>query len=246
MMQKRAGENGNILFLILIAVALFTALMFAVSQTSRQGGSNINSEIVRIGTSQLTQHSVDLERAVLRLRISKKLDEDVLSFDNTYISGYDNPRCTEEVCKVFSPIGGQISYIPPNRTWLDPAQVGNPHFGVWLFTATSCVPGMGKGSANDCDGDVQNTELIAFMPWVTRDVCADLNFKLGVTAANAAPPQLIGSAWAASPEFVGTYSAGQVIIDSGNILYGQAEACFEGNGTPPAGTYHYYRVLMPR
>jgi len=116
MMQKRCSENGNILFLILIAVALFTALMFAVSQTSRQGGGNINDEIVQLGTSQLTQNSVDLERAVLRLRISRKINEDTLSFDNSYISGYDNPRCTLDTCKIYNALGGGISYVPPKES----------------------------------------------------------------------------------------------------------------------------------
>jgi len=36
------------------------------------------------------------------------------------------------------------------------------------------------------------------------------------------------------------------IGDTGNILDGQKEGCFEGGGTPTTGTFHYYRVLLVR
>jgi hypothetical protein len=115
-----------------------------------------------------------------------------------------------------------------------------------MFIASACVPGLGLGSDNNCDASADNTELIALMPWVTRDICMDVNMRLGITGKDVAPPQLIGSAWGGSPEFTGDFTAGNVIIDGGNVLYGRPEGCFSGNGTPPAGSYHYYRVLMPR
>ena len=35
-------------------------------------------------------------------------------------------------------------------------------------------------------------------------------------------------------------------IGSSNNLNSKNEGCFEGDVDPPAGTYHYYRVLLAR
>ena len=95
--------------------------------------------------------------------------------------------------------------------------------------------------------DPRQLELMAILPWLTRDMCVEINKKLSVPLDNGNPPKLIGSAWASgSEEFTGSFGSGETIIDAGNLLFTRPEACFEGKGNPPAGSYHYYRAILPR
>ncbi|HEY8190982.1 MAG TPA: hypothetical protein VIG74_01055, partial [Alphaproteobacteria bacterium] len=62
----RKGERGNVLFLILIAVALFAALSYAVTQSSRSGGGDANSETNLINSATLTQYPAGLRTSIIR------------------------------------------------------------------------------------------------------------------------------------------------------------------------------------
>ena len=247
MISSRAGESGNIMFLILIAVVLFAALSFAVTMSNRGGGSDMNAENMRILASRITQHAMSYENAVVRLRISKGIAENAIDFDTPRAPGYDNPGCAGDICHVFNAEGGQAVYIDVDRKWLDGSQAGGAHYGYWLFTGGICVPGIGLGDDASCNADPANNELIALVPWVLKDICIQINRKLGIPLDNGNPPRLTGNAWpAANEQFIGSFAAGETIIDTNNVLYGHPEACFEGGGTPPNGSYHYYRVIFPR
>lgn len=245
--QLGPNESGNVIFLILIAVVLFAALTFAITMSGRnQGGDDINAEHARMAAARMTQNGVDIEGALMRMKTVRNIPDSQLSFETPALTGYQNPDCTTNQCHVFLPEGGGVSYNLVDPAWLQKSDSGQNHYGRWIITGTACVPGMGGGSDNSCNADPLNNELIVIIPWIIRDVCVEMNHKLDIPMVNKQPPQLIGSAWNANPEFVGAYVAGQTIIDSGGALYGKPEGCFEGNGTPPAGTYHYYRVVVAR
>lgn len=239
-------DSGNVLFLVLIAVVLFAALSFAVTMSNRGGGEDSTRELAQIAASRLAQHSTDLERAVVRMRVSLNIAADVISFENAAVADYVNPGCTIDRCRVFTTAGGQATYITPEEKWLDIAQAGQDYYREWLFTGSACIPGVGLGDNPDCTGDTANFELLAIVPYISRATCVQVNKKLDLGSEAAPPPQVVGAVWSATPQFTGAYGGGGSLIDAGGVLFGALEGCFEGNGTPAAGTYHYFRVLFPR
>ena len=66
---KEARERGNALFLILIAVALFAALSYAVTQSGR-GSGTVDRETAMITAGQITQYPAGLRTAITRMIIT--------------------------------------------------------------------------------------------------------------------------------------------------------------------------------
>ena len=62
-------ERGNVLFLILIAVALFAALSYAVTQSSRSGGGDATDETNAVNAASITQYPTGVRTAILRMTI---------------------------------------------------------------------------------------------------------------------------------------------------------------------------------
>lgn len=80
-------QSGNALFLILIAVALFAALSYAISISSR-GGTGIDKEQAAIAVAQFEQDISLMQSAVFRAGIVGGYDQ--VFFD----SSSDNPNAT--------------------------------------------------------------------------------------------------------------------------------------------------------
>ncbi len=111
------NTSGNVLFLILIAVVLFAALSYAVTQSTRGGGQNISDEQVRLGASAITQYVSLLRTEVQRLRVSNDCDLSNLDWRNTENMRYNNTTVSnisiaapvpKTGCAVFSSYGGPV------------------------------------------------------------------------------------------------------------------------------------------
>lgn len=239
--MRRFSENGNALFLILIAVILFGALSYTVANMMRPGGGEkIAEEKASLYADEIITYAQQIRRAVQDMRISNGCEDVDISFQNTVEGGYTNG--TNTACQVYHSDGGGLNYLTPVSDWLDTAQTAQNNYGILYFQGMNSVDEMGT----TVPGDADSKELLFFIPYLKRSVCLQINERLGVTNPLGEPPQESGGiSFGAGQKFTGSYAHGSALsLPPPN--FGKPSACFEGAGTPPSGTYHYYLVLLPR
>ena len=106
MRPKGLKDGGNALFLILIAVALFAALAYAVTQSGRGGGST-EREQGALKASQLMQYAAGLSTAAQRLQLINGCTLDNIASDT--LQG--NPATYPGACNIFDRTqGGGAQY----------------------------------------------------------------------------------------------------------------------------------------
>lgn len=100
-MSKNA--KGNILFLILIAVALFGALAYAATQGARVNDQGTSKERAKISQGEFDSYSAQINQAMTRLEVINHC---------SYID-YTPPAeqtAGDKSCHIFHPDGGGVAY----------------------------------------------------------------------------------------------------------------------------------------
>lgn len=175
-------QAGNVLFLILIAVALFAALAYAITSSSRGTGGTISPEKAKIGAANILQFFSALDTALMKMQIAASIPIQNISFEH-YMKTHAgngsinqiNGNCTTNACRVFMPSGGGIIHDPfkaesvaePSgwgASWLAP---GSIEFDMMQF------PGA-KTSAND---------IVARIMAVKPEICVEIWKTLCPTAS---------------------------------------------------------------
>ncbi len=242
--QKRIRESGNVLFLILIAVALFAALSYAVTQSSRSGGGDTSGETALINSAQITQYPASIRTTIIRMLVNGT-DVTELHFNTPA----DFSTLGENRVGVFHPSGGGAIYsAAPPDIMSDYADSK----GTWYFNANIALPEIGTPAT-----EADSNELVAYLPGITMTVCRKLNEELGITSASANNiPEL-------SADLQGTYKVHD-LVDKGTgttfpstvaditaletatagELDGQPYGCFKNPSATPE--YVYYHVLVER
>lgn len=117
-------QSGNVLFLILIAVALFAALSYAVTQ-STSGGGDARKESNSIIIGQISQYVASIDAAITKIKILNGCDNLEISFERSPFDGsssYFNPNSPSNFkCHVFHPSGGGAFHsetAPAGNGWM--------------------------------------------------------------------------------------------------------------------------------
>lgn len=184
--HERRSQEGNVLFLILIAVALFAALSYVVTQSTRSGSGSTEREKNVLSSASMTQYPTALRTAIIRMVLAGISIEDV-KFDVPASSG---PFVDSYTQMVFHPQGGGATYQVASS---DLSQNG-ASTPTWRYNAQFEVPGIGIDSTGGND-------VIAFLPGVSVGVCRQVNNELGITdlstcgalAAGSVAPNLAGA-----------------------------------------------------
>lgn len=102
------AQRGNVLFLILIAVALFAALSYAVTQSGRGSGST-DKERALIEAAKAVQYASALRTAAVRM-ILMGTNVDNIQFGTNDAGGVI--PCTSGADCLFAPEGGGVPWNP--------------------------------------------------------------------------------------------------------------------------------------
>lgn len=146
------AQRGTALFLILIAVALFAALSYAMTSSTRGSGRGVEWEKARLTAQRFISFGDGVRRAVMRMRIAGAEISD-LNFD---------PAATGKYA-VFSEEGGGALFSPPPPE----ADAQNDAY-VWNFYKPSegwSSPGVGTSAP----------ELFIWIVGLDENVCKAIN-----------------------------------------------------------------------
>ncbi len=229
-------ERGNVLFLILIAVALFAALSYAVTQSSRSGGGDATDETNAVNAASITQYPTGVRTAILRMTID---GTDVTTIEFNDPTTFGDCANAGEAC-VFHPSGGSATYQNAPSSAMRAG--GTNTAGTWYYNSNLSITDVGTATS----------EFAAILPDITQGLCQELNDRYNITGV----PTLAATA-SSLTETIADDTTTAAYIDpadeSGTAqatawpagLDGQPFGCFE-NTTPGTNEYTYYHTLVER
>lgn len=223
---------GNVLFLILIAVALFAALAYAVTQSSRSSGDGVSKDKVRIAAATLLQYSTMMEQVVSRLQVINHCSDLEIDFYLAGVTDVDYQHAVENnACKIFHADGGALPYQTI------PDEIATTPGDIWRFTGQQYHMAVASGEP----------ELVA-TAIVTREACIAINDKLGITNPSGNPPVDAHFVYEGNIKFdggnsgvVGGYAA-NAYIDVAQLESKRSGCGYNNNDAK----YLYFHVLIAR
>ncbi len=248
------NNKGNALFLILIAVALFAALSYAITSSSRGSGS-IDRDQAEIAAAELIQYTTSIEQAVNRLRVINGCEDRFISIQRDWDGDGTIENNTEdwrniympatEKCYIYDVLGGDIPWVDPNPTWLD----GTTNL-TWHYPDNACIEDLGTNGSGItettfCDGSPStHTDIVITLPGISQAVCQALNKNLHDDATIPVDVQ----AWTGLTQFDGAFASANEIGDTAELMKAKYAYCFQASATTTIApdAYVFYHVLWSR
>jgi type II secretory pathway pseudopilin PulG len=227
-------KKGNVLFLILVAVALFAALSYAVTQSGRGGSGGINRERESLDAAQVVQFMGAVQQAVNRLLLSG-CTLTTLNFDTPGLTGYDNLTAPADgSCDIFGPAGGGVTYVPPPSGFSG----GEPY----AISGHNRIRNVGDNDLGD---------LVLFLPVVSLTACTGFNARMNLPATTPPDDFIVTGPFTGPGGFT---DLANLIQDDGGTnaaFIGARSACIHAvNATVYPGNvgvnYFFYNVLAER
>ncbi len=242
-----SNERGNVLFLILIAVALFAALTYAVSHNGRNQNP-MNRESTKLQATQIMTFGNRVKTAIDRLRISG-CAENQLDFGNTIWTRVNGATYNVPVGhNSNAPVGGECNIFHFNG--LSEPVVTFPKASVHpsRLPDSAYMPGSGTilTGAIAGVGVEDRPELLLFMNVLTEDTCKALSRMIGDKTETIVEDNISNT-----PLFTGNFSTSiPVAFGTGPTasVYGKREFCYKQtpSGWLSEGVYYFVKVLLER
>lgn len=146
---------------------------------------------------------------------------------------------TDQLCHVFEPEGGGISFSsPPTTDALDPTATSNQLYGKYEFIGLAQIDLVGSTCA-----DASCAELLLVLRNLTQDVCNTINDDAGISGNLYERIYGLGTLWLS---FAGSYSYTEAgSITDNTLLKGKHFGCFYQSNAS-LGNYSFYYTLIER
>lgn len=232
----RKSERGNVLFYILIAVALLAALSYAVANSSRGNLNQITEEKARLFATEIIEYANIMTNAVAQLRL-RGVGANELCFDHDSWpnNDYNHAGCADDTHKIFHPAGAGLIWTQPPEGAMGASPVPD---NLWHIYGDNAVDNVGTTCATaDC------ADLILVVDELNEQTCIQLNELLGVTSEGDPMPTdtNIGETL-----YDGAFTYSAIIGDEagGTDIQGKPAGCFQRTAAP--AEYTFYKVLQAR
>lgn len=243
-MKHQPPQSGSVLFIILIAIALFAALSYAFTRGGQGNQSQLTDQQARMTAQEIISYGNTMADAVQKLKLRGCTDNQITFAQNNGLSRrtnktpyvYNTNTPADGSCDVFSSNGGKVvpnlfpsGTLRPEETL--PAYM-DPH--SFFISATRVV---GAGSEVGAAG----TDLLLWVGRLREEQCITINKVLGVQNPGGKPP-IDGFDCSDNP-FDGTYPSCSNPL--GDASPGKTAFCNQAAAGNPS-VYIFHQVLLAR
>ena len=241
------SSRGNVLFLILIAVALFAALAYAVTSSSRSGTGDVSREKADLIASQIEQYTASMAITVTRMTMAgATLDQ--LLFDCVDSQDRLGFGCTDPLSswsdldpanlpfEMFHPSGGNVSVQTPKSF-----SFTNTNSQVWV-TGGVQISGVGTTYVNPTISS--GADLVLLSIYVPQSICEAINRKAGIQGipSGATLDFQVYAKQADNPGFDNIYIVGDAATPD---FFGKPMGCMSTDHYD-LGSFAFYSVITAR
>jgi hypothetical protein len=180
--MKTYSQSGNALFLILIAVALFASLSYAVTQSGR-GNGDIAAEKAMLDAATAQQCEAMIDHAINRVKLLNGCQTDEVSYELPDGTNTNSDAPADGSCHLFLPQGGDATPCGPYLDVLvgqitevgDTDTVAVTSSGVYFkcaaWSGSGCYPSfsfdgqsfpMGRGNVCVVKGDGSDDDRLTY------------------------------------------------------------------------------------
>lgn len=222
------NESGNVLIIILLAVALIGALTAAMQSTSQQS-AHIDKETLILRVSEVQRYTSELERGINYIMQNGHSESDIrFAHPNAHNDYGDLIADSDKSDQIFDRLGGAAHYGTP------PPNINDG--STWEFYGHTALPHVGSDAA----------ELIVILPNVTQDFCEKTNSIIGYNATNQPTDSSTCIHGGASQRFNDTTqfdSSPNTVTDATFSIKPSMQGCVQCTND---NSYHFFHVLMAR